>query len=182
AIAPNAIAPGVGLINNNFPGNLINGTMTQVLSPSMVNETIVGFSFNHWGHRVGKGKENAANYTQWWQPNVVNPLTNEVGLFPPRLEPFGDYGEPIQKNDNKDEWPYLPRMAYSGGDRGGLFTMTPSGSSGPLPKWNRNIRTTLRNDLSWTRGRHNFKFGGELEQNSKTEPGSADRSEERRVG
>ena len=47
AIAPNNIAPGVGEINNIFPGNLVNGTMTKVLSPSMVNETIVGFSFNH---------------------------------------------------------------------------------------------------------------------------------------
>ena len=55
AIAPNNIAPGVGEINNNFPGNLINGTMTKVLSPSMVNETIVGYSWNHWGHRVGTG-------------------------------------------------------------------------------------------------------------------------------
>ncbi len=42
-----------------FPGNLVTGTMTRVISPSMVNETIVGFSLNHWGHRVGKGAENA---------------------------------------------------------------------------------------------------------------------------
>ena len=55
AIGPNNIAPGVGEINNNFPGNLINGTMTKVISPSMVNETIVGYSWNHWGHRVGTG-------------------------------------------------------------------------------------------------------------------------------
>ena len=79
AIAPNNIAPGVGEINNNFPGNLINGTMTKVLSPSMVNETIVGYSWNHWGHRVGTGAENASNYTQYWQENVVNPLTNQRG-------------------------------------------------------------------------------------------------------
>ncbi len=59
AITPNNIAPGIGEINNVFPGNLVTGTMTKVLSPSMVNETIVGYSLNHWGHRVGKGAENA---------------------------------------------------------------------------------------------------------------------------
>jgi hypothetical protein len=52
--------------------------------------------------------------------------------------------------------------------------MRPAGSSGPLPKWNRNLRLTLQNDLSWTRGRHNFKFGFSMERNSKTEPGSVD--------
>jgi hypothetical protein len=60
--------------------------------------------------------------------------------------------------------------------------MTPSGSSGPLPKWNRNLRLTLRNDLSWTRGRHNFKFGFELERNAKTEPGSSDYTGEYNFG
>jgi hypothetical protein len=174
AIAPNNIAPGVGEINNNFPGNLITGTMTRVLSPSMVNETIVGISWNHWGHRVGTGKSDPLNYTQWWQPNVVNPVTGQTGLFPPRIEPFGEYGEPVQKDVNKDEWPYLPRLDYRGGDRTSLLFMTPSGSSGPLPKWNRNIRQTVQNDLSWTRGRHNFKFGFQMERNSKTEPGSLD--------
>ena len=82
AISPNNIAPGIGEINNNFPGNLINGTMTKVLSPSMVNETIIGYSWNHWGHRVGTGAENSSNYTQWWQPNVTNPLTGQTGPVP----------------------------------------------------------------------------------------------------
>ena len=107
AIAPNNIAPGVGEINNNFPGNLINGTMTKVLSPSMVNETILGYSWNHWGHRVGKGASDPANYTQWWQPNVVNPLTGQTGLFPPRIEAFGEFGEPVQKDTQQG------RMAVS---------------------------------------------------------------------
>ncbi|HZL95920.1 MAG TPA: TonB-dependent receptor, partial [Vicinamibacterales bacterium] len=164
----------VGEINNNFPGNLINGTMTKVISPSMVNETIVGYSWNHWGHRVGTGAFNSSDYTRWWQPNVVNPVTNEVGLFPPRIEPFGEYGEPVQKDTNKDEWPYLPELRYTGGDRTNLLLMRPAGSSGPLPKWNRNERVTLKNDLSYTRGRHNFKFGMEMERNFKTEPGSVD--------
>src|SRR5690606_36944826 len=123
AISPNNIAPGIGEINNVFPGDLVTGTMTHVLNPSMVNEPIVGYSFNHWGHRVGRGAEDPSNYTQWWQPNIVNPLTGETGLFPPRVEPFGEYGEPKLKDDNKDEWPYLPQLDYRGGDRSSLLLM-----------------------------------------------------------
>jgi hypothetical protein len=176
AISPNSVAPGVQDINNVFPGDLITGTMTNVLSPSMVNEAIIGFSHNHWGFRVGTGKLNPSDYTQWWQPNVVNPVTGQLGFFPPRLEPFGEFGEPRLSSQNKDEWPYLPTMGYGGGDRSSLFTMRPAGSSGPLPRWNENYRYTFQNDLSWTRGRHNFKFGFTTEMNSKTEPGSVDYS------
>ena len=50
----------------------------------------------------------------------------------------------------------------------------PSGCSGPLPRWNQNIRYTFEDDLSWTKGRHNFKFGFVVERDSKTEPGSND--------
>ena len=32
----------------------------------------------------------------------------------------------------------------------------------------------MKNDLSYTRGRHNFKFGMEMERDFKTEPGSQD--------
>ena len=106
--------------------------------------------------------------------NIVNPVTGETGLLPPRLEPFGDYGELKQKDHNKDEWPYLPELSYGGGDRSGLYRLRPSGTEGPMPKWNRNLRLTLRNDLSWTRGRHNFKFGLEIERDRKTGPGDPD--------
>ena len=43
-----------------------------------------------------------------------------------------------------------------------------------LPAANRNDRWTFPNDLSWTRGRHNFKFGFFAEWASKTEPLSPD--------
>jgi hypothetical protein len=173
AITYNSVAPGVGEINNVFPGNLITGSLTQVITPSIVNESIVGFSHNHWGFRIGKGELNPNDYKQWWQENVVNPLTGQQGFVPPRLEPFGDYGEPALKRDNKDEWPYFPFLQFSGGDRTNLYQLRPSGSSNPLPRWNENFRYTVQNDLSWTRGRHNFKFGGFAERDSKTEPGSS---------
>jgi hypothetical protein len=176
AITYNSIAPRIGDINNVFPGNLFTGSYSQVLGPTLVNEITAGFSHNHWGFRLGKGKFDPNVYKQWWQENVVNPLTGETGFFPPRLEPFGAYGEPRLSRDNKDEWPYFPEMDYGGGDRDNLLRMRPAGSSGPLPRWNENYRYTFQNDLSWTKGRHNFKFGVFSERDSKTEPGSVNYS------
>ena len=66
----------------------------------------------------------------------------------------------------------MPDMAFSGGDRGGLGQYRPSGGNGPLPRWNENYRYTFQDDLSMTKGRHNFKFGFFTERDSKTEPGS----------
>ncbi len=146
AIAPNNIAPGVGEINNNFPGNLINGTMTKVLSPSMVNETILGYSWNHWGHRVGKGAENASNYTQWWQENVVNPLTGADGPVPAAHRSVRRVRRAGPEGHQQRRVAVSARAALHGRDRSNLLLMTPSGSSGPLPKWNRNERVTLKND------------------------------------
>ena len=41
-----------------------------------------------------------------------------------------------------------------------------------LPAANRNLRWSFQDDLTWTRGRHNFKFGFYGEWASKTEPQS----------
>ena len=65
-------------------------------------------------------------------------------------------------------------MNYGGGDRAGLAQYRPSGGNGPLPRQNENIRLTFEDNLSWTKGQHNYKFGFFAERNSKTEPGSND--------
>jgi hypothetical protein len=176
AITYNDVAPGIGEINNVFPGNLFTASVSQVLTSNLVNEVTGGFSHNHWGFRIGKGTFDSEIYKQWWQENVVNPVTGEVGFRPPRLEPFGAYSlTPTLSRDNKHEWPYFPQMDYRGGSLGNsLLLMRPQGSSGPLPRWNENYRFTIQDDLSWTQGRHNFKFGFFTERDSKTEPGSGD--------
>ena len=46
------------------------------------------------------------------------------------------------------------------------------GGGWTLPAANRNLRWSLNDDLSWTRGRHNMKFGFYAEWASKTEPQS----------
>ncbi len=173
----NRVAPGVGSVNNMFPGNLVTGTYTQVLSSSMVHEVTAGFSKNNYGFKVGSGKINEPDYTSFYR--------SSIGLDPPRLEPLGGFGPPHLGPIQLDEYPYLPNMTYGGGSRTNLATCSggyattqcpngyrPSGNDGPLPRRNENYRFTFQDDLSWTKGRHNFKFGFVTERNSKTEPGS----------
>src|SRR5687768_2727199 len=162
----NRVAPGIGSVNNMFPGDLLTGTYTQVLSSSMVHEITAGFSHNHWGFRVGTGGLNDSDYKDFYRSNM--------GLDPPRLEPFGEYGEPHLGRIQTDEYPYLPNMTYAGGTRTNFPAYRPSGANGPLPRRNENYRFTFQDDLSWTKGRHNFKFGFFTERDSKTEPGSVE--------
>ena len=59
----------------------------------------------------------------------------------------------------KDSIRICPTCSFSGGDRPSLAQYRPTGGNGPLPRRNENIRYTFQDDLSWTKGRHNFKFG-----------------------
>ena len=68
-------------------------------------------------------------------------------------------------------------MTYgaTGQTRANLASYNPGRSANRiLPAANRNDRWTFTNDLSWTRGRHNLKFGFLAEWASKTEPLSPD--------
>src|SRR5262245_2093267 len=171
----NRVAPGIGSVNNLFPGDLITGAFSQVMGPTMVNEVTGGFSHNHWGFIVGTEPHNlnAEDYRAYYRQNMVNPLTGQVGFDPPRLEAFGEYRDPpVLSRDHTDEYPYFPEVSYGGGDRAGLSQYRPSGGNGPIPRWNENYRYTFQDDLSMTKGRHNLKFGFFTERDSKTEPGS----------
>ena len=68
-------------------------------------------------------------------------------------------------------------MTYgaNGQSRANLASYAPGRAANRiLPAANRNDRWTFTNDLSWTRGRHNMKFGFLAEWASKTEPLSPD--------
>jgi hypothetical protein len=170
--AKNNIMPGVGTSDNIFPGNLISGTITQVIRPTVVNEITVGWAQNHWGFSRKPGPIEASDYTDWYR-GANNPI---VGVLPdpPRLAPFGPAREPALRNDNPDQYPYFPYTLFSGGNYASQAYIRPGGSSGPLPRWNQNYRYTLSDDLTVVRGRHSFKFGFFTERDSKTEPGSQD--------
>jgi hypothetical protein len=168
-ISNNAFAPGVGYRNNYVPGRIITGSSTQVLSPTMVNEVTVGRAWNSYGFRSDEGKYKY-DYRDWWR--------STLGVDPPRLEPFGAYREePGLGYHQADEYPYVPIMRFSGGSRSGLLNgfnpgATGAGNGWVLPAANRNLRWSAQDDLSWTRGRHNLKFGLYVEWASKTEPQS----------
>ncbi len=133
----------------------------------MVNEMSAGFSHNHYGFRVGTGKLETEDYTSYYRSNFA--------FDPPRLEPFGPYGDPHLSRINLDEYPYMPDMLFRGGNRcePGARWRPWAGNTRPGPTWNENYRYTFQNDLSWTKGRHNLKFGFVTERDGKTEPGSA---------
>ena len=161
----NRVAPGIGSVNNVFPGDLYTGSMSQVITPNMVNEVTAGFSHNHWGFRIGKGAQDWSQYTAFYRQNL--------GVDPPRLQPFGEYRDPpVMDRSNLDQYPYMAEMNFGAGNRTNLINYRPSGGSGPLPRWNENFRYTFQDDLSYTKGRHNLKFGFFTERDSKTEPGS----------
>jgi hypothetical protein len=169
SIRYNVVQPGEGDENNVFPGNLVNGSMTKVISPTIVNEATFGYTYNHFGHRIGKGEIRQEDYTRYFRDQY--PWS--AGL--PRIEDFNPNPGPIRfSRHNKQEWPFMPDFLFSGGDRANLQPWRPfGGRSRVAATWNENFRYTFQNDLSWTRGRHNLKFGFATEMNSKTEPGSS---------
>ena len=78
-----------------------------------------------------------------------------------------------------DEWPYAPRFSTNGGNRANLGNYRVANGNiqsadEPIPRLNLSGRFYFSDDLSMTRGRHNFKMGMSLEYNRKTEPGSPD--------
>ena len=167
-ISNNVFAPGIGWANNAVPGYISTGSITKVLGPNLVNETTVGFAHNSYAWYADDG-DNYEDYRQYYR--------SAAGVEPPRLEPFGAYRDPQGLGyDQSDEYPYLPAMTYGGGQtRANLASYNPGRAANRiLPAANRNDRWTFTNDLSWTRGRHNFKFGFLTEWASKTEPLSPD--------
>jgi len=161
----NDIMPGVGSIDNPFPGNLLSTTITQVLKPTVVNEITVGFSQNHWGFKRQPGALQASDYTDWYR--------SSIGIDPPRLAPFLAYrNPPVMDNHNEDQYPYFPYVSFGGGNASNNGYIRPGGSSGVVPRWNQNYRYTFADDLTMVRGRHSFKMGFSTERDSKTEPGS----------
>ena len=164
----NRFAPGLGITNNAVPGQLLSFSSTQVLSPRIVNEVTVGYARNSYGFRPAEGKY-AYEPRDWYR--------SALGVDPPRLQPFGTYRDPPGLGyDQADQYPYVPIMRFGGGSRTNLLGNYNPGASGlngwTLPAANRNLRWSGQNDLSWTVGRHNMKFGAYVEWASKTEPQS----------
>jgi hypothetical protein len=159
----NRFTPGTGFINQNTPGILVATTITQVLKPTVVNEIGFGYTHNRWGFKAADDFDYRTLYR------------STLNVDPPRFEPFAEFSDPPKISgigEQVDEWPYAPRFATSGGNRSGLAGFRQADE--PLPRLNLSGRFYFNDDMSITRGRHNFKMGMALEYNRKTEPGSAD--------
>src|SRR5215218_311736 len=166
----NRITPGTGFVNQNTPGLLIATTISQVLRPTVVNEIGFGYTHNRWGFTAADDFDYRSLYR------------STLNVDPPRFEPFADYSDPPKVSgigEQVDEWPYAPRFSTTGGNRANLANFRVANGSiqsadEPLPRLNLSGRYYFNDDLSMTRGRHNFKAGVSLEYNRKTEPGSPD--------
>jgi hypothetical protein len=167
----NRITPGTGFVNQNTPGLLLSTTMTKVLRPTIVNETSFGYTHNRWGFKAADDFDYKTLYR------------STLGIDPPRFEPFGAFSDPPALagfgSAQVDEWPYAPRFSTTGGNRANLGNYRVGNGNiqsadEPIPRLNLSGRFILSNDMSISKGRHNFKMGISFEYNSKTEPGSAD--------
>ena len=154
------------------PGRIITGSSTQVL------ELVDGQrNDGRVRARTATGScpttgEYTYDYRDWYR--------SALGVDPPRLEPFGAYRDPPGLGyDQADEYPYVPimslRWAAAAPACSAATTRRVAAWRGwMLPAANRNLRWSFQDDLSWTRGRHNFKFGFYAEWASKTEPQSTE--------
>jgi hypothetical protein len=152
--------PGVGKSNNTVPAWQLSGTLTTLISPTLVNEMNIGFAINHYNQR---GYPNDYDYTQNFCANL--------GVCPPRIAPYGTYygfNAPPQNascsgsidNQQLDQYPYLPVFSTSGGNRTGLAGFSPGITNGRvMPTCNHDRRYVFQDDLTKTMGRHTLKFG-----------------------
>jgi hypothetical protein len=170
-IRVNEFGPGVGKANNTVPAWQLSGTLTTLIKPNLVNEMNVGFAINHYNQR---GYPNDYDYTQ--------NFCTSLGVCPPRIAPYGTYYgfNPPPQNagcngtiDNKqlDQYPYFPVFATSGGNRTGLAGFSPGITNGRvMPTCNHDRRYVFQDDLSLTKGRHNYKFGVYVENDETLAP------------
>ena len=151
-------------MNNVFPGDLVSGSHTQVLSSSMVNEMTAGFSQNHYGFRVGTGR------STWDYTRTTVRTSRSI------RRGWSRSGRTVTRTSVASTSTSIRTCRTScilGGNRTNLARWRPwAGNGRPGPAWNENYRYTFQDDLSWTKGRHNLKFGSFTERDSKTEPGS----------
>jgi Carboxypeptidase regulatory-like domain/TonB-dependent Receptor Plug Domain len=167
----NRITPGTGFVNQNTPGILASGGVTQILKPTVVNEMTFGYTHNRWGFKAADDFDYRSLYAE------------TLGINAPRIEPYGSYSDPPKLSGfggpQVDEWPYAPRFSTTGGNRANLGNYrvangTIQSADEPIPRLNMSARASFADSLSMTKGRHNIKMGLYVEWNKKTEPGSAD--------
>ncbi|MCX6628333.1 MAG: carboxypeptidase regulatory-like domain-containing protein [Candidatus Solibacter sp.] len=149
------VSPGVGPLTNFLPGYNWSGHIVNMISPTTVNEAIIGVGHNNFGYfRAGTEKDSTYFRTS--------------SLNPPTLRPFPT-GEQYE--------PYLPAATFAGGalPNPGAFIPGYTGNQStnnnfPIPYKNFNDTYSFQDDLSKVLGPHSLKVGVYYEYNSKIEP------------
>jgi hypothetical protein len=151
------VSPGVGSLIQFLPGYQWAGHVTNTLTPTFVNEMVVGVGHNNFGfYRAGNEKD-----SDYFRSSSLNP---------PTMRPFPT--GPQYEN-------YLPAATFAGGAVPSPGAFIPgytgnlaSNNNFPIPYSNFNDTYTFNDDLSKVLGSHSVKTGVYYEYNSKIEPSS----------
>ena len=131
----------VGLnVSHPNPGHGYAGHILWTISPTLINETTIGKSFNTW---------------DWFAVNDAQWDRSRMGNIPKWY--------PIDKTLG-DQLNYVPDLSF-----GGTPVNTPSIAPDDLPYYNANNIYTISDNISKVYGRHNFKAGIYFERTQKIE-------------
>jgi hypothetical protein len=149
------VSPGVGSFIQFSPGYQWAGHVTNTISPTMVNEAVIGVGHNNFGFRLADGQTADA----YFRTSTLNP---------PTLRPFPT---------GPQYFPYLPAATFAGGSLPNPGAFIPgytgnlsSNNTFPVPYSNFNDTYSFNDDLSKVLGSHSLKAGVYYEYNSKIEP------------
>lgn len=150
-----SVSPGVGPLLNFLPGYNWSGHIVNTITPTMVNEMVIGVGHNNFGfYRTGAEKDSTYFRTS--------------SLNPPTLRPFPT-GPQYET--------YLAAALFSGGALPNPGSFIPgytgnfaTNNTFPIPYKNFNDTYSFQDDLAKVLGTHSLKAGVYYEYNSKVEP------------
>jgi hypothetical protein len=150
------VSPGIGTLINFNDGYQWTGHVTNVISPTMVNEAVVSAGGNTYGF--------------WREGEPDSTYYRTSTLNPPTLRPMPT---------GPEYPPYLPSATFAGGALPNPGNFYPgwtgnmadgTNNNFPIPYANYNDTYTFTDDLSKVFGSHSLKTGVYYEYNSKIEP------------
>ena len=155
-VSNNQFAPGIGYVDNKCRAGSPRSAAHRCSAHRWSTRVVVGRAWNSFGFMSDEGKYKY-DYKEWWRSNI--------GVDPPRLEPFGQYPGRTRPRIATRLTSIL--CAAHGVHRRARKPCRParqqrfpSGNAGlGAARANRDLRWSFQDDLTWTRGRHNFKTG-----------------------
>ena len=142
----NRVAPGIGSVNNLFPGDLVTGAFTQVSAARWSTRSRRASRTTTGASRSARAASTTADYTAFYRSEHRRSIRRG-------LEPFGAFGDPHLGRITAGRVPVLAGHALQRRRPRRIWrTYRPNGANGPLPRWNENFRYTFQDDLSWTKG------------------------------